>query len=73
MTTDIAVATPASHRLALRRGRRALMFMLSMALVAACWELYKKFGPQDGGRVLGWRILPRAKDRVMPHVSEIFS
>ncbi len=49
------------------------MFMLSMALVAACWELYKKFGPQDGGTVFGWRILPRAKDRVMPHVSEILS
>jgi NitT/TauT family transport system permease protein len=41
--------------------------------VAACWELYKKFGPQDGGSVFGWRILPRAKDRVMPHVSEILS
>jgi NitT/TauT family transport system permease protein len=49
------------------------MFTLSMALVAACWELYKKFGPQDGGSVFGWRILPRAKDRVMPHVSEILS
>ena len=73
MTPEIAVAAPASSRVGLRRGRRVLMFALSMALVAACWELYKKFGPQDGGSVFGWRILPRAKDRVMPHVSEILS
>jgi NitT/TauT family transport system permease protein len=73
MTPEIAVAAPASHRVGLHRGRRVLMFMLSMALVAACWELYKQFGPQDGGSVFGWRILPRAKDRVMPHVSEILS
>ncbi len=57
----------------LRRGRRVLMFVLSLVLVAAAWELYKSVGPQDGGSVLGWRILPRAKDRVMPHVSEILS
>ena len=49
------------------------MFVLSMALVVGLWEGYKKFGPQDGGKVFGWRILPRAKDRVMPHVSEIYS
>jgi NitT/TauT family transport system permease protein len=49
------------------------MFLLSIALVAVGWELYKRFGPQDGGKVLGWRILPRAKDRVMPHVSDIVS
>ena len=49
------------------------MFVLSMALVAAGWELYKRLGPQDGGSVFGWKILPRAKDRVMPHVSDIVS
>ena len=49
------------------------MFLLSMVLITVGWELYKKFGPQDGGSVLGWKVLPRAKDRVMPHVSEIFS
>ena len=49
------------------------MFVLSMALVVGLWEGYKKFGPQDGGKVFGWRILPRAKDRVMPHVSEVYS
>jgi NitT/TauT family transport system permease protein len=49
------------------------MFVLSMVLVGVGWELYKGFGPQDGGTVLGWRVLPRAKDRVMPHVSDIVS
>ena len=49
------------------------MFLLSMVLVAAGWELYKRLGPQDGGSVFGWKILPRAKDRVMPHVSDIVS
>jgi len=49
------------------------MFVLSMAIVAAAWEAYKKWGPQDGGEVLGWKILPRAKDRVMPHISDILS
>jgi NitT/TauT family transport system permease protein len=49
------------------------MFVLSMVLVAIGWELYKRLGPQDGGSVLGWKILPRAKDRVMPHVSDILS
>jgi NitT/TauT family transport system permease protein len=73
MMTDIAAATPATYRLRLRRGRRAVMFVFSTVLVAAGWELYKKFGPQDGGSVLGWKILPRAKDRVMPHVSDILS
>ncbi len=49
------------------------MFVLSMVVVAVGWELYKSLGPQDGGNVLGWKILPRAKDRVMPHVSDILS
>jgi NitT/TauT family transport system permease protein len=49
------------------------MFVLSMVVVAVGWELYKSLGPQDGGKVLGWKILPRAKDRVMPHVSEVLS
>ena len=44
-----------------------------MALIAALWEGYKLVGPQDGGTVFGWKLLPRAKDRVMPHVSDILS
>ncbi|MGB8858163.1 MAG: ABC transporter permease subunit [Ilumatobacteraceae bacterium] len=62
-----------SPRLWLARARRALMFFVAIGLVAACWELYKKFGPQNGGEVLGWKILPRAKDRVMPHIGDMLS
>jgi len=73
MNSEIVPTIARSPRLWLLRGRRALMFFVALALVAISWELYKKFGAQDGGEVLGWKILPRAKDRVMPHVSEMFS
>jgi NitT/TauT family transport system permease protein len=49
------------------------MFALALALVGALWELYKWVGPQDGGTILGWGILPRANDRAMPHVWEMLS
>jgi NitT/TauT family transport system permease protein len=49
------------------------MFALSLLLVAALWELYKWIGPQDGGTVFGWSILPRANDTAMPHVWEMLS
>ncbi len=73
MSNETVPPIARSPRLWLLRARRALMFFIALALVAAGWELYKKFGPQDGGEVFGWKILPRAKDRVMPHVSEMFS
>jgi NitT/TauT family transport system permease protein len=53
--------------------RRAWMFLLALVLVAVLWELYKLVGPQDGGTLLGWSILPRANDRAMPHVWEMLS
>ncbi|MHB1091246.1 MAG: ABC transporter permease [Ilumatobacteraceae bacterium] len=49
------------------------MFIVSIALVAAMWELYKVVGPQDGGTLFGGRILPRANDRAMPHVWDMLS
>lgn len=49
------------------------MFALALGLVALGWELYKVLGPQDGGEILGWRILPRANDTAMPHVWEMVS
>lgn len=52
---------------------RVGMFVLSIALVAASWELYKVIGPQDGGTLFGGRILPRANDRAMPHVWDMLS
>ncbi len=57
-----------------RRGLyRTGMFILSIVLVAAMWELYKYIGPQDGGTLLGGKILPRANDRAMPHVWDMLS
>ena len=49
------------------------MFALALILVAVVWELYKVIGPQDGGTIFGWTILPRANDTAMPHVWEMFS
>ena len=49
------------------------MFALALVLVAAVLELYKVIGPQDGGTIFGWTILPRANDTAMPHVWEMFS
>jgi NitT/TauT family transport system permease protein len=57
----------------LTRARRVWTFGLALALVAVVWELYKWIGPQDGGTVFGWTILPRANDQAMPHVWEMFS
>jgi NitT/TauT family transport system permease protein len=57
----------------LTRARRVWTFALALILVAAVWELYKVIGPEDGGTVFGWTILPRANDTAMPHVWEMFS
>jgi NitT/TauT family transport system permease protein len=51
--------------------RRAALFVLALALVAAAWELYKAVGPAGGGEVVGWRILPKTSDNAMPHVLDI--
>jgi len=49
------------------------MFVLALVSVAALWELYKLIGPQDGGKLFGLTILPRANDIAMPHVWEMLS
>jgi NitT/TauT family transport system permease protein len=53
--------------------RRAVLFVAALLMAAALWEVYKQFGPDDGGQVLGWTILPRANDTAMPHVWEMIS
>ena len=53
--------------------RRVWMFALALALVAVLWELYKLIGPQDGGEIFGWSILPRANGQAMPHVWEMLA
>jgi NitT/TauT family transport system permease protein len=57
----------------LTRFRRVWTFALALILVAVLWELYKVIGPEDGGTVFGWTILPRANDTAMPHVWEMVS
>lgn len=44
-----------------------MLFVVALALVAAAWELYKAVGPEGGGKVLGWTILPRTSRNAMPH------
>jgi NitT/TauT family transport system permease protein len=53
--------------------RRAVLFVAALLMAAALWEVSKQLGPDDGGRVLGWTILPRANDTAMPHVWEMLS
>ena len=55
------------------RLRRLFMFPLAFAFVAALWEAYKAIGPENGGTVLGIRLLPRTADRAMPHVWKMLS
>lgn len=51
--------------------RKAILFVVALALVAAGWELYKWLGPEQGGTVLGWQILPRTSRNAMPHTWEM--
>jgi NitT/TauT family transport system permease protein len=51
--------------------RKVALLLLAIALVGAAWELYKAIGPEDGGTLLGARILPRANDIAMPHTWEM--
>ncbi|MEX2628262.1 MAG: ABC transporter permease subunit [Ilumatobacteraceae bacterium] len=56
-----------------RRLRTAALALLGLLLVAVAWELYKVVGPERGGEVFGWGVLPRANDNVMPHVWDMFA
>jgi NitT/TauT family transport system permease protein len=47
------------------------MFVLAFALVALAWEGYKAIGPENGGKILGWKLIPRTSDRAMPHIADI--
>ncbi|MGB3737458.1 MAG: ABC transporter permease subunit [Ilumatobacter sp.] len=56
-----------------RMAKRAGLFVVALGLVAVAWEAYKFLGPDDGGDVFGWRIIPKTNDRVMPHVWEMLA
>jgi NitT/TauT family transport system permease protein len=58
----------------IRRGtRRAALFVVALAGVAALWEFYKLVGPAAGAEVFGWRVIPKASDQAMPHTWEMGS
>jgi len=61
------------NRFARRAAYRTSMFVLSVVLVIALWEMYKVVGPQDGGKLFGAAVLPRANDTAMPHVWSMLS
>lgn len=56
-----------------RAAYRTSMFVLSIVLVVALWEMYKVVGPQDGGKLFGAGVLPRSNDTAMPHVWTMLS
>ena len=56
-----------------RAAYRTGMFLVSLALVAVLWELYKVAGPEKGGKLFGISILPRSNDTAMPHLWEMLS
>ncbi|MDA0372044.1 MAG: ABC transporter permease subunit [Actinomycetota bacterium] len=57
----------------MKRLRRVALFVTSLLLVAVAWEVYKLVGPEAGGKIFGWSLLPRSNDRAMPHVWEMLS
>ncbi len=61
--------------------RRAILWgIVGVVLIVVVWELYKNFAPDDGivlfavegERRSGIRVLPRASDRAMPHIGDMF-
>ena len=56
-----------------RIAYRSSMFVLAIASVVMLWEGYKIVGPQDGGKLFGVSILPRANNTAMPHVWDMLS
>jgi len=56
----------------LERGLRSGGYgVLALVLLGVVWEGYKAVGSPDGFSIGGVRLLPRADDASMPHVSQI--
>lgn len=51
---------------------RAVLVGIALAALGAIWEAYKDWGPTDGVKVFGARVLPRTTDASMPHLSKIW-
>lgn len=56
-----------------RAARRVALFVVALVLVATAWEVYKALGPEQGGSILRWPVLPRTNDRAMPHTWDMVS
>ena len=69
---NIAVSSQKKSETA-RRVRRAVLFVVSLLLVAAAWEIYKVVGPEAGGKIFGWKLLPRSNNNAMPHVWDMLT
>jgi len=51
---------------------RAVLVAIALVTLGAAWEAYKSWGPVDGVKLFGARILPRTTDASMPHLSKIW-
>ena len=69
----MSVGAPMRGGLAERAIRRTLLLLAALGLAAVVWEVYKAIGPEQGGDIFGWRIIPKTNDRVMPHVWEMLA
>ena len=56
----------------LRWLARIGLVLVGLVILGAIWEAYKDWGPADGVKVFGARILPRTTDASMPHLSTIW-
>ena len=56
-----------------RAARKTILFVVAVFAVGCVWELYKVIGPVDGGSVFGWKIIPKASDRAMPHTWDMIA
>jgi len=69
----VSSSVPMRVGLAERALRRTALLLAALGLAAVAWEVYKAIGPEQGGDIFGWRIIPKTNDRVMPHVWEMFA
>jgi NitT/TauT family transport system permease protein len=53
------------------RGRRWLLGVLGLVLIAVLWEVYKALGPATGVMIGELTVLPRTSDMAMPHLWDI--
>jgi NitT/TauT family transport system permease protein len=51
---------------------RVLLILVGLVVLGAIWEAYKSWGPDDGVKLFGTRILPRTTDASMPHISTVW-